>query len=194
MKATKSGEFSWGAIVPFAAVLAVILACPGPLAEDWQSYKPAHSLGSGSNDWWTAYPDLSKKAGSAVEHPQWILDSLREKPVIVFLRQENCEGCEDQEANIDPVMEMYHQSVNLFDLMADWNDPRFVDFNNAYHPQFVPTTVFLTRARGADGKTVIVWHGEGIDPSQAPILSQEQVLSYVKDAIYYYQENASQTS
>jgi hypothetical protein len=188
MKATKSGEFSWGAIVPFAAVLAVILACPGPLAEDWQSYKPAHSLGSGSNDWWTAYPDLSKKAGSAVEHPQWILESLTEKPVIVFLHQEDCKGCAAQKANLDAVMGMYPQSVILFDLMADWKDPRFVDFNMAYNPQFVPTTVFLARARGADGNTVTVWHSED------DAMSQDRILSFVKDAIYFYQENAHQTS
>jgi hypothetical protein len=188
MKATKSGEFSWGAIVPFAAVLTMILACPGSMAEDWQSYKPAHSLGSGSNDWWTAYPDQSEMHGSAVEHPQWILDSLGEKPVIVFLHQDDCKGCAAQLTNINAVMEMYPQSVILFDIMADWKDSRFVDFNSAYHPQFVPTTVFLTRAIGTEGKTVTVWH------SVEDAMSQDQILSFVKDAIYYYQENASQTS
>jgi len=188
MKAIQSGEFSWGAILPFAAVLAVILACPGSLAEDWQSYKPAHSLGSGSNDWRTAYPDQSEMHGSTVEHPQWILDSLKEKPVVIFLHQEDCNSCAAQLTNINAVMEMYPQSVVLIELMADWEDPRFMDFDNAYHPQFVPTTVFLTRARGADGKTVTVWH------SEEDAMSQDQILSFVKDAIYYYQENASQTS
>jgi hypothetical protein len=188
MKATKSGEFSWGAIVPFAAVLTMILACPGSLAEDTQSYKPAHSLGSGSNDWWTAYPDQSNMHGSAVEHPQWILDSLREKPVIVFLHQDDCEGCENQLTNITAVMEMYPQSVTLIEIRADWMDPRFVDFNSAYYPQYVPTTVFLTRAIGTDGNTVTVWH------SVEDVMSPDQILSYVKDALYYYKENASQTS
>jgi hypothetical protein len=184
MKATRNGELLWGAGIPFAALLAVILACTGALAEDWQDYKPAHSLGSASNDWWTAYP----KSGTAVEHPQWILDSLKEKPVIIFLHQEGCNSCGTQKANIDAVMGMYPQSVILFDIMADWKDPRFVDFNNAYQPNFVPTTVFLSRARGADGKALTIWHSEDDE------MSQDQILSFVKDAIYYYQENASQIS
>jgi len=186
MKATQNGESSWGAKIPFAAWLAVLLACTGALAEDWQNYKPAHSLGSASTDWWTAYPDQSKKHGSAVEHPKWILESLNEKPVIVFLHQEECEGCKDQKANIDAVMEMYPQSMILFDIMADWKDPRFIDFNKAYEPNFVPTTIFLTRARGADGKAMAIWH------SEEDAMRQDQVQSFVKDAIYYYQENASQ--
>jgi hypothetical protein len=188
MKATKSGELSWGPIVPIAVLLSLILACPGSLAEDTQSYEPAHLLGSGSNDWWTAYPDQSEMHGSAVEHPQWILDSLAEKPVIIFLHQDDCKGCAAQLTNINTVMEMFPQSVILFDLMADWKDPRFVDFNNVYNPQFVPTTVFLTRAIGTEGNTVTVWH------SEEDVMSQDQILSYVKDALYYYQEDASQTS
>lgn len=186
MKATQNGELSWGTEIPFAVLLAVLLACTGALAEDWQNYKPAHSLGSASDDWWTAYPDQGNKHGSAVEHPQWILESLKEKPVIIFLHQEECEGCKDQKANIDAVMEMYPQSVILFDIMADWKDPRFVDLNNTYEPNFVPTTVFLTRARGADGKALTIWH------SEEDAMKQDQVHSFVKDAIYYYQENASQ--
>jgi hypothetical protein len=186
MKATQNGE--WGAVIPFVALLAVLSACTVALAEDWQSYKPAHSLGSARDDWWTAYPDQSEKPGSAVKHPQWILESLKEKPVIVFLHQENCNSCGAQKANIDAVLEKYPQSVILFDIMADWKDPRFVDFNVAYQPSFVPTTVFLSRARGADGETVTIWH------SEQDAMSQDQILSYVKDAIYYYQEDASQTS
>jgi hypothetical protein len=188
MKATQNGESSWGALPPVAALLAVLLVCAGALAEDWQSYKPAHSLGSASTDWWTAYPDQSRKSGSAVEHPQWILESLKEKPVIIFLHQESCTSCAAQKANIDAVMEMYPQSVILFDITADWKDPRFVDFNKAYEPNFVPTTIFLTRAWGADGKLLTIWHGE------EDAMSQDLVQSFVKDAIYYYQENASQTS
>jgi hypothetical protein len=187
MKAIQNGELSWGALVPFAALLAALLACTG-LAEDWQSYEPSHSLGSSSTDWWTAYPDQSEKAGSDVEHPQWILESLKEKPVIIFLHQEECKSCGAQKANIDAVMEMYPRSVTLFDIMADWKDPRFVDFNNAYEPSFVPTTIFLTRARSSDGKALTIWH------SEEDAMSQDQVQSFVKDAIYYYQENASQTS
>jgi hypothetical protein len=180
MKPKQNVELSRGAGIPFAAFLAmaILSACTGALAEDWQNYKPAHSLGSASDDWWT----------SAVEHPPWILESLKENPVIVFLHQENCESCKNQTANISAVLEMYPQSVILFDIMADWKDPRFIDFNNTYQPQFVPTTIFLTRAEGSDGKTLTIWH------SEEDAMSQGRIKSFVKDAIYYYQKYASRTS
>jgi ABC-type sugar transport system substrate-binding protein len=55
------------------------------LSEDWDSYSPAHAVGSGDDDWWTAYPDQHEASGSAVEHPDWVLDALKEKPVLILI-------------------------------------------------------------------------------------------------------------
>ena len=50
-------------------------------SEDWNSYNPSHSLGSGDEDWWTTYPDQNANSGSTVSHPTWILDALKENPL-----------------------------------------------------------------------------------------------------------------
>ncbi|MDD1759806.1 MAG: thioredoxin family protein, partial [Methanothrix sp.] len=46
-----------------------------------------YSVGSGNDDWWTAYPDQSSGAGGEVNQPSWILDALKNKPVLIYVHK-----------------------------------------------------------------------------------------------------------
>ncbi len=160
------------------------------LAEDWSSYKPAFAPGQGENDWWTQYPSQSPRAGTSVNHPSWVTDALKEKPIIILDHSSNCKSCVVQKANMEKVMEKYGKDVAYYDIMADGSDQKAFEILGLYGLTglYVPTTVFITLQKGSDGKVGIAWH------SVEDAMSAEQVNNYVKDAIYYYQQNAANWS
>ena len=159
------------------------------LAADEGSYQPAQTLGSGQSDWWTAYPSQNAKAGSSVEHPSWILDALKEKPVLILVHSSNCKPCLVQIANMEAIMADSGEDVTYYDILAEGsNIQKAMELLNIYGPtggeqQYVPTTIFLTLIKGSDGKVGVAWH------SVEDAMSKNQVGAYVKDAIYYHRLN-----
>lgn len=178
------------AILAMAFIVSALLA-GSALCDDWDKYKPANSVGSGDNDWWTAYPDQNAEAGSTVDHPQWVLDALKEKPVLILDHTKDCSSCKKQKAIVDKVLESYGGEITYYDLMADSKDKRAFEALDIYNPsgkeQYVPTTVFLTLTKGSDGKVGVAWHSVIDD------MTEENFNSYLKDAIYYYRQNANTT-
>jgi len=73
--------------------LAILTITNAALSEDLNNYSPAHTLGSGDNDWWAAYPDQNENSGSNVDHPSWIEDALKEKPVLILVHSSDCIPC-----------------------------------------------------------------------------------------------------
>ena len=173
----------------FAGLISTVIAASA-LAEDWSSYKPAFALGQGENDWWTQYPSQSPRAGTSVEHPSWVTDALKDKPIIILDHSSNCKSCVVQKANMEKVMAEYGKDVAYYDIMADGGDQRAFEILGIYGLTglYVPTTVFITLEKGSDGKVGIAWH------SVEDAMSEEQVTNYVKDAIYYHQQNAANWS
>jgi hypothetical protein len=175
----------------FVLVALVLSAIAGlALSEDWGSYQPAHFLGSGENDWWTTYPSQHANAGSSVEHPSSILDALKEKPVLILVHSSNCSSCVEQIANIKKVLESYGGELKYEDVMAEGSGLQgaiaLLDiYNPTGGPQYVPTTIFITLIKGSDGKVDVAWH------SVEDAVSVDQISAYVKDSIYYYQQNAA---
>ncbi len=171
--------------VAFAA--SAIIGTPS-LALDLDKYDPEHSNGSGMGDWWINHPNQSAKAGSAVEHPDWVLDALKEKPVLIMDHTTDCSSCKIQEKNIEEVTPDFDKDIAYYDLLADGKDKRAFEILNAYSPtgkeQFVPTTVFITLIKDTDGKVKVAWHSEIDD------MTKEQLNEYLKDAVYYYRQNA----
>ena len=155
---------------------------------DWSSYTPAHSLGSGDDDWWINYPDQNPSAGSAVSHPQWVLGDLKSKPLLVLVRDTNCAACKVQKPQIDNLMKEYSSDINFIDMVTE-NDVRkassFLDvYNPLGGPNYVPTTVFITLIKGPDGKVSVAWH------SAVDVMDKGALRSYTEDAIYYWRENS----
>jgi hypothetical protein len=153
-------------------------------------YKPVHSYGTGENNWWIGYPAQSHMAGASVDHPQWVLDALKEKPVLILDHSSNCNSCVVQKENIDMALASFGGNVTYYDVMADSRDQRAIDILDVYGltGYYVPTTVFVTLLKGPDGKVAVAWH------SAEDAMSENDIASYIKDAIYYYKQNAADWS
>lgn len=157
-------------------------------AEDWESYKPAHSLGSGNDDWWTVYPSQSEKAGQSVEQSDWVVKALKEKPLVVLVHSNSCAPCVVQMANMEKVMAIYGNEITYRDLLGEGSGLKeateFLKIYSTSRRLVVPTTVFFTLIEGPDGKAEVAWH------SVEDAMSEEDVTDYVKDAIYYSRLNS----
>lgn len=176
------------AIVLIAVFISLVIVGGSSLAEDWNKYEPKYSAGSDLADWWTDHPDQSANAGTAVEHPQWVLDALKKKPVLIMDHTTDCSSCIIQERNIEKVLQNFSKNVTYYDILADGKDKRAFEILDTYNPtggeQFVPTTVFITLVEGKDGKVEVAWHSEIDD------MTEEKLSAYIKDAVYYYRQNA----
>jgi hypothetical protein len=147
------------------------------------------SIGSGPDDWWTVYPDQHPNAGSEVDHPQWILDELEEKPVLILDHSTGkCKACIDQESYVDAVLEDYGDDVTYENLISGGSDTRADELFDIYDPNggkpYIPLTVILTLVEDSDGNVVVGWHS-----MEDPAGGEEMVRSYVEDAIDYHEEN-----
>jgi hypothetical protein len=186
-----TGVLIWlsrGIALMLMAVLIIAITATSASAVDWDKYKPEFSNGSGSTDWWTNHPEQSANAGTEVEHPEWVLDALEKKPILIMDHTQDCSSCKIQEKNIEKVLPGFAKNITYYDIMADGKDKRAYEILDTYSPtgkeQFVPTTVFITLIEGKDGEVEVAWHSE-IDA-----MKEEQLSAYLKDAIYYYRQNA----
>jgi hypothetical protein len=155
---------------------------------DWDSYSPAHAVGSGDDDWWTAYPDQHENSGSQAEHPAWVMDALKEKPLLILIHSSNCVPCLTQTPRIKAAAKSFSGDLEYYDVLAEGSGyEKAIEILDVYSPtggaQYVPTTIFITLAKGSDGTEDVAWHSE-IDA-----MSQEKIDAYVKDSIYYYKQN-----
>ena len=171
-------------------VLATLAMANVALSEDWDSYTPAHTLGSGDNDWWTVYPDQNENSGSAVDHPSWVLDALKENPVLILVHSSNCKPCLIQIPRIENAVKSNSGNLSYFDELAEGSSfLKAIGILDIYNPtggaQYVPTTIFVTLIKGADGKVEVAWH------SQLDLMGEDEINSYVSDSIYYYKQNAA---
>ena len=172
--------------------LAFLSAASSP-SDIGNNYNPNYSLGSDKNDWWVNHPDQSGYAGSSVSHPRWILESLKERPVLIFDYSNNCTSCVVQRKNIDQALEKFGNEVTYFDVSYDNRDIRAFEIFQAYSLSsegryYVPTTVLITLIKARNGTVEVAWH------SVEDTMSEEEIDSYMKDAIYYYNLNLANWS
>lgn len=159
-------------------------------AED-ESDSPENSLGSDDSDWWTVYPDKNVNSGSDVDHPDWVLEALEEKPLLILIHQNNCVPCKTHVPRINDAVQIYKDDIMFYSVLAEGEGfKKAKEILDIYNPsggkkQFVPTTIFLTLIENEDGEVEVGWHSE-ID-----IMSDDDINSYVEDSIYYHEENAA---
>jgi hypothetical protein len=179
------------ALAAMVALSMVFVTADTALSEDWTSYSPAHAVGSGDDDWWTTYPDQNENSGKAVEHLDWVMNDLKEKPVLILIHSSNCVPCLTQTPRIKAAVNSFSGDIDFYDILGEGSSlQQAIDILDIYDPYgrgkpVVPTTIFITLAKGPDGKVGAVWHSE-IDA-----MSEGRIDSYVKDAIYYYKQNSA---
>jgi len=185
------GEIKLRALASAAAVVLSVILATWILAAG-ESNEPSYSQGSGSDDWWINYPNQSTEVGAAVEHPAWVLEALQEKPVLILDHSSDCVSCKVQIANLEKALNLLGDEVVYFDMLADGGDQKAFEVFESYSPTgeayYVPTTVFVTLIKGPDGQVSVAWH------SEEDAMGEEEIMAYMRDSIYYYQENAAEWS
>jgi len=146
-----------------------------------------YSIGSGNDDWWTRYPDQSSGAGAQVNHPSWVLDALKGKPVLIYVHKE-CDYCKPQTEAANKVAEEFKGKITYYEISGDGSDSRAEEALMAYDPNggvtYVPMTIILTLAPGSDGEVGPVWH------SSEEITGEDWIRTHIEDAISYFDENS----
>lgn len=183
------GSINVGLVATLLVATFLTSLTAGSLADDLQGYKPVYSLGSGKEDWWIKYPDQSTNAGAPVNHLPWVIDALKDKPVIILVHSTDCKACKVQKKDLDQVLSVYGNDLHYYDMTADVVDAKVLDVLNAYYPNsgvpMVPTTVILTLVKDANGKVTVGWH------SMDDAMGEDVLASYVEDAVYYYRQNSA---
>jgi hypothetical protein len=159
---------------------------PASSTDDLQGYKPVYSLGTGDADWWINYPDNSLSPGTQVSHLPWVIDDLKQKPVVIFVYRLDCMACEVQKEDLNKVLDSYGNDVKYYDLLVP-NEKMSGILTSYFSRKTLPTvpiTVVLTTIKGSDGKNSVAWH------TMYDAEGEEIVASYVKDAIYYYRQSS----
>lgn len=170
-----------------AVFLVVILTLSGCITNtspsDPDTSTAAHSIGDGTADFWTSYPSWHPKSGQNIEHPQWVIDVLKEKPLIILAHSTNCLPCIRQQSDLEDVMKTHGEDITYIDMLTDGSDARAWDVYDVYYPQsgqwYIPLTVILSQTYHG-GTSQIIWH------SAVGATGKEWLEAYIEDAITYY--------
>jgi len=144
-----------------------------------------YSVGPGNDSWWTTYPDQSSGQGGEVSHPEWVLDALESKPVVIYAHK-GCSYCKPQTEAMAKIADEMGDEFTYFDLDADGSDARSEESLRAYDPNggsmYVPLTVIVTLAPNAEGEVVPVWH------STDEVTGYSWIKKYIEDALLQHSE------
>jgi thiol-disulfide isomerase/thioredoxin len=185
-------EFKYFALLVLAAMavfsMSAFVIADTAQSLDWNSYSPAHAVGSGDDDWWTTYPNQHENSGSVAMHPDWVMEDLKEKPVLILIHSSNCVPCLTQMPRIESAVQSFGEDLLYSDVLAEESGyEKAIAILDVYDPvggkSYVPTTIFITLAKGPNGAVEVAWH------SEVDAMSQERIDAYVKDSIYYYKQN-----
>jgi hypothetical protein len=169
-------------IIGIALVSGVLIS--NSLGKETDHYK----IGSGDSDWWNAYPSQSTtNAGLEVHHPQWVLEALKNKPVLIYVHK-GCSYCKPQTEAVANISKEYSGDIEVFDFPVDEGDKRAEEALQAYDPNggvtYVPMTIIVTLAPDSAGKVQPVWH------STEEVTGDAWIKSYIDDAMSYHGQNS----
>lgn len=144
-------------------------------------------VGSGPDNWWITYPDQSPASGSDVNHPDWVLEALQDKPVLIYAHLE-CDYCVPQTEAINEILDEYGEEIEFYEIPGG-SDGRIAEAFEAYDhdggTSSVPLTVIITLVTGEDGKAEVAWQ------STEKVTGKKWIEERVEDAINLHQENVS---
>ncbi len=144
-------------------------------------------IGTGTEEFWTVYPQGHTSAGQAVSHPDWVVAALEEGVVLVFDHSEGCYPCV-QQSEICGSVSASHPELQYFDLLAGTDEPSSSQAFAAYDPNggvhYVPLTIVVTKAEDGLGNEIVIWH------SWEGVVDAVTLTSWIQDAQSYYSECA----
>lgn len=185
----------------FVGTTVVLSGCTSVNSDDnpkdssWlDTYTPVHLSGTGSNDFWITYPAGHPSSGAEVEHFDWIVNDLKNKPVLFVVHITGCVGCADQAERVIKLAQKYFKEVRFYDLDAVYGAPNDITqkANEVYRydpngaPGYIALTGIFTYIKEND-EVKIGWH-----TWEAPndmTVSDADLDIWIKDAIYYYHVN-----
>ncbi len=155
--------------------------------DDWlENYTPAHSVGTGSNDFWINFP-----TNQSVQHKTWITENLEEKPVFFVCHRTGCASCTPQADRVKTLGKTYAEDTVFYDLddpfpgYGDSTQDILEKYNAAfdYDPDggthYIALTGVFTLVND-EGTIKIGWH------SWEGNVDDAEMERWVQDIIYYY--------
>jgi hypothetical protein len=159
------------------------------------NYTPIHSVGTGSDNFWINFPVGGPSVGQSVNHLTWIIEDLKEKPVVFVCHRTGCAACTPQADRVKALREIYGEDAVFYDLdypfegygvaeqdiLQKFQEAFYYDANG--EPSYIAFTgVFTLINDGGDVK--IGWHSWEGDVVDA------DMENWIKDSIYYYNMNS----
>ena len=152
------------------------------------TYTPAHSVGSGNNDFWIAFPDINPNAGQPVNHTSWVLEALETKAYVFVVHKTGCVSCQPQADRTIALGNEYWEDIisNDLDLTLGGVTEQKGYEAFLYDPNdaegYIALTGVFTLVKD-NGNVTYGWHSWEGDVTDA------EMESWIKDAIYYYHVN-----
>jgi len=156
-------------------------------------YTPAHSVGTGSDNFWINFPVGNPSAGQSVIHKTWITEDLKEKPVVFVCHRTGCAACTPQADRIKALREIYREDAVFYDLDDPYEGGVPEDILNKYYdgfyydpngePNYIALTGIFTLINDGTG-VKIGWH------SWEGNVEDSDMETWIKDCIYYYHMNS----
>jgi hypothetical protein len=155
--------------------------------EGWiANYSPREKKGSSDDDWWTAQPNQNPDSGIIPEHPSWVIEKLRQGPVLILTHSEGCMPCITQQEDVGKLMKIYGSEIQFVDLLSG-SDQRASQTFDLYDPNgspnYIPLSIVITLIEDGNGDVRVTWH------SSEGATGIEWLTKYTKDAIYYHDKN-----
>ena len=76
---------------------------------------------------------IQSGAGGEVNHPEWVLDALKSKPVVIYAHK-GCDYCTPQTEAMTKIDNEIGDKFTYFNLSADGSDARSEEALRAYDP------------------------------------------------------------
>jgi hypothetical protein len=154
------------------------------------NYTPVHVVGNGSDDFWIEFPSGSDFFGYSVDHFDWVIDYIENKPVLFVVHRTGCLGCKEQGDLVIFLAEEYGDYLKFHDIDIVYDAPQVIQqmSNEAYvyDPNGAPGYIALTGVFTFveyNSELKIGWHSWELD------VEDSVMETWIKDAIYYHNLN-----
>lgn len=153
--------------------------------DDWiTNHTPTYSVGQGENSFWIDHP-----IDGSINHPKWVIDSLKEGCVVFVVHKHTCTWCDPQAQRVIALAEKYTDSFVFYDLDLDLGgDIQMKGYDSLIYdpngkPNYIALTGIITLIEN-NGNITYGWHAWEGD------MTKSDIEDWMKDAMYYHHVNS----